>query len=73
MSHRNKVLHFLYSEQKEKITDKVLFEWCEHTNFTVFKKDVLKKLHGDKEIEYSNGECIILYPGIKKVENDSMI
>lgn len=72
----DQVLLFLMRSYPKKITDQNLYEWTEHSNQTLFRRDVLKRLHQTRKIEYKNGECLILPPGYKYIqdkinENDS--
>lgn len=69
MSSNNQVLLLLYF--KEKMTDFDLKNAIEYKNYTDFKNKVLKKLHKERLIEYQiSGECLLLPPGIKKVEEE---
>lgn len=69
ISSNNQVLLLLYF--KEKMSDLDLKNAIEYKNYTDFKNKVLKKLHKDRVIEYqTNGECVLLPPGIKKVEEE---
>jgi hypothetical protein len=62
------VLILLYEECPALVLDKDLFKWIEHSNFSAFKRDILKTLHSKRCIEYNNGQCLILPPGKKIVE-----
>jgi len=68
MSYTQKVLLLLRGEYPSKLSDRTLFEWVEHSNFSIFKRDVLKQLHKRKQIEYSKTQCLILPPGITEVD-----
>lgn len=69
VSSNNQVLLLLYF--KEKMTDFDLKNAIEYKNYTNFRNKVLKKLHKERLIEYQiNGECLLLPPGIKKVEEE---
>lgn len=63
----DQVLLILYF--KEKMLDSDLKNCIEYKNITDFKNKVLKKLHKERLIEYqSDGNCILLPPGINRVE-----
>ena len=69
ISSNNQVLLLLYF--KEKMTDFDLKKAIEYKNYTDFRNKVLKKLHKERLIEYqTSGECLLLPPGIKKVEEE---
>jgi len=65
----DQVLALLLNESPKKVSDRVLYDWTEHSNFTVFKRDVLNRLHKARKIEYSKNKCQILPPGIHDIEN----
>lgn len=69
LTYPQQVLLLLYEEYPSCIDDRKLFEWVEHSNFSSFKQNVLKRLHTKRFIEYDNRECLILPPGRKHVEN----
>lgn len=52
MSHKERVLVLLHSSHPAPIDDKELLEWCEHSNPSAFRTQVLKKAHKEKLIEY---------------------
>jgi hypothetical protein len=66
----DKVLLLLYSGVSP-ANGKDIFEWSEHSNWTSFKKTVLKPLHVAKLIEFSENTCqvFLLPPGIARVED----
>lgn len=65
-----KVLLVLASEHPAEVRDKTLFEWVEHSNFTSFRQAILEGLHEEKLIEYHDGLCTILPPGLRVVETN---
>lgn len=69
-----KTLLLLYSEAAE-VTEKELCQSIEHSNMSVYRRDVLKKAHKDKLLEYdSAGRTALISPkGIKKVEEEILI
>lgn len=68
LSFSDKVLVILNHEYPNKVIDRDLYKWTEHTNFSVFRSTVLNPLHKDAKIHWKNAECQILPPGIKYVE-----
>ena len=48
---KDKMLALLYSF-KGAVTEKEMLDWLEHSNGSVFRRDVLKKAHKTKLIEY---------------------
>ncbi len=67
-----KTLLLLYSEHETGIPSEDLFSWTEHSNLAVFKRDVLRRLHKARYLEYDEEiEMVILSPkGIQKVEDE---
>jgi hypothetical protein len=65
-----RVLLLLASEFPNGIEDRTLFDWTEHSNFAVFRRDVLQSLHRRRLIEYSAPRCTALPPGLKLVEEN---
>lgn len=72
LRYKEKVLLLLYSGTDSNALPEELFDWCEHSHFSNFQRDVLNKLHGDKLIEYDRSEQIVyLSPkGVVEVETD---
>ena len=68
MSYAVQVLVLLYQSQPNKVREADLIKWTEHSNATVFRRDVLRRLHRNREIEYANDGCLILPPGITRIE-----
>ena len=71
LSMKHKTLLLLYSENKP-VKEEELFDWIEHSNKAVFRRDVLKKGHRVKLWEYDKGlSTVTLSPlGIQKVETE---
>lgn len=69
LSMKNKTLLLLYSEPNS-VTDNKLFEWTDHTNMAVYKRDILCRGHREIIWEYnkSTHELSISPLGIKYVE-----
>lgn len=55
----------------EEISEKDLIRWIEPSNASVFRRDVLRRLHEKRMIEYvEKTSCIILPPGLRIVEEN---
>lgn len=69
LSMKDKALALLYSS-KEPVSESDLFKWVEHSNPSVFRRDVLTKAHKAKLVEYDKAaKTVQLSPlGIKYVE-----
>lgn len=68
LPYRDKALLILATIPKNGIDDRTLCDWVEHSNISVFRRDVLRPLHKNKFIEYNQPNCIILPPGLIYVE-----
>ena len=68
LTYLQQVLVLLYGEYPLSVKDRTVFEWVEHSNFSAFKRDVLRQLHQKRFIEYRNENCLILSPGKRIVE-----
>lgn len=66
---RQQVLLLLYSVNGP-VTASDLFEWVEHSNFSVFKKQVLGQLHKERLVEYDivTGLLTLSPTGTREVE-----
>jgi hypothetical protein len=62
-----KTLVLLY-HQSEGVTEAKLLEWVEHSNPSIFRRDVLRKAHREKLIEYNTSNVQISPKGISYVE-----
>ena len=69
LSMKDKTLALLYSS-KELVPESDLFSWVEHSNPSVYRRDVLVKAHGAKLVEYDRAaKTVQISPlGIKYVE-----
>lgn len=67
---KNKTLLFLYQHGKP-VSEATLADWVEHSNLSVFRRDVLKNVHKEKLIEYNskNKTAQISPKGIQYVES----
>ena len=70
MSHTARVLVLLHSSHPDPVSESDLFEWCEHSNASSFRSQVLKKNHKERLIEYDTGKQIVhISPkGIERAE-----
>lgn len=71
MSYKDRALVLLYSVHPMEVDEKELRAWCEHPNASNFRRDVLKKAHAARLIEYdpvSKVACITPL-GVRYVEN----
>jgi len=61
-----------YRDSRRTVGADDLFKWTEHSNLSVYKRDVLRRLHSRRLIEYDEStEAIALSPlGIKEVEEN---
>lgn len=66
---KNQVLLMLYA-QPQVVKESQLFQWIEHSNRSVFRRDVLRALHKGRQIEYDpKDESVVISPvGIDLVE-----
>ncbi|MGB2964007.1 MAG: hypothetical protein WBB69_08475 [Anaerolineales bacterium] len=66
---KEKTLLLLFS-QSESIQEPLLFKWVEHSNSSVYRRDVLKPLHKSKLIEYDQDKnTVTISPlGTEKAE-----
>lgn len=55
---KEKSLIILYS-QVEPIIEDDLFSWVEHSNATVYRRDILKPLHKEKYLEYDQSRKLV--------------
>lgn len=71
LNYREQTLLFLYTELETGVPTEDLFEWCEHTKRTNYRRDVLSNLHKTRLIEWDREtEMAILSPtGIEEVES----
>lgn len=69
LSMGDKALLVLYSEAQP-MDERVLVDWIEHSNASVFRRDVLRKQHKAKLVEYdATAKSVEISPlGIKRVE-----
>jgi hypothetical protein len=70
LSFKQQALLLLYSDVDTAVLAEDLFQWTEHSNQTVFKRDVLHSLHKQRLIEYDrDSDSVQISPlGVKEVE-----
>jgi len=71
LSMKDKTLLFLY-QHSAPVKETELADWVEHSNLSVFRRDILRKAHKDKYIEYNSktGTAQISPTGIEHVETN---
>jgi hypothetical protein len=55
---KEKTLLLLY-QSSGPLLDQILFEWVEHSNLSVYRRDVLRPLHRDKLVEYDEDTSLV--------------
>lgn len=68
----SKTLLLLYSDTSQALPASDLFSWVEHSNMTVFRRDVLRRLHKQRMIEFDEdlGMVMLSPAGAKRVEDE---
>jgi hypothetical protein len=64
----DQVLLLLASAAGGKLTEDQLVQWTEHSNPTVFRRDVLGRLHKKRLVEWRDGNCTISPTGLRQAE-----
>jgi hypothetical protein len=71
LRYKDQTLLLLASIHPKGMSDNELIRSLEYSTPSRYKSTILRELHGARLIEYSsNGECIILPPGLLYVENN---
>ncbi|MBL7225150.1 MAG: hypothetical protein ISS59_03365 [Desulfobacteraceae bacterium] len=71
LSYKDQTLVLLASYYPKPISDKELFGYVEYSNLSKYRSSILKQLHKARKINYdTGGECIILPPGLRYVEEN---
>lgn len=52
LQHKDRCLVLLHSTHPVPVPEPTLFQWCEHSNTTNFRKQILQELHKERLIEY---------------------
>lgn len=70
LSYKDKTLLLLYSEPSSGVMLEDLLAWVEHSNKTIYCRDVLVPLHKDKLVEFNRDEAIVYISplGTQRVE-----
>ncbi|MDG6999674.1 MAG: hypothetical protein JRN15_11225 [Nitrososphaerota archaeon] len=70
LSYKDKMLILLYGESPKPVKEGDLFAWIEHSNLSVFRRDVIWPCHKQKLIEYDvgSGNIAISPKGMQYVE-----
>lgn len=59
MSYGDRIVIFLHSSHPNPLGETELFEWCEHSNPSAFRTQVLKKAHKERLIEYDSVKRLV--------------
>jgi hypothetical protein len=72
LNYKQKTLLLIYDKPNFGVLLKDLFEWVEYSNLAYFKRDILKKLHKERFIEFNEIDRIIYISplGVKEVEEN---
>ena len=72
MSMKNRTLLLLHTEHPKEVEEAELFSWVEHSHKSVYRRDILKKIHNEKLVEYNqpNGTVILSPTGLDYVESN---
>ena len=70
MSYRDCTLLLLWTRYPQRVSDKDLGLWTEHSNYSVYKSQVLSRLHNERLIDYDgkSGEVVISPAGMNYVK-----
>lgn len=74
LTYKDKVLTLLYGTYPNELSESELFDWVEHSNKSVLRRDVIRKCHKDKLLEYDKRtKSLVISPlGIKYVEDNDL-
>lgn len=72
LTYQDQTLLLLHSSHDSAVPAEDLFVWTEHSHQASYRRDVLKKMHKDRLIEYDQeNQMVIISPlGTNKVENE---
>jgi len=73
LNFKQKTLLLLYSDSSIGALVEDIFSWVEHSNLTYYKRDVLKKLHDEKLIEYNKKDDIVYLSPLGEIEVENNI
>jgi hypothetical protein len=68
----SKTLLLLYSETSQAIPESDLFSWLEHSHQAIYRRDVLRRLHKQRMLEFDEdlGMVMLSPAGAKRVEEE---
>ena len=66
----DQVLILLAASDQGALSEAELVDWTEHSNPTIFKRDVLGRLHKSRHVEWRNGTCRISPTGLRRAEEN---
>lgn len=71
LSMKEKTLLLLYCSQKA-LDEATLVEWLEHSNSSIYRRDILRKMHSARLVEYNKqtGQVTLSPTGIHHVETE---
>ena len=72
LSYKESTLLLLYSSVESGVLLEDLFDWTDHSNITLFKRDVLRPLHKARLVEHDEASDVIYISpkGVQKVERE---
>lgn len=72
LDYRSQTLLLLYTDPQTAIAAEDLFQWTEHSNYSYYKRDVLRALHRARLVEYDQEtDTVIISPtGVERVEEE---
>lgn len=72
LDYRSQTLLLLHADAQTGLPAEDLYQWTEHSNYTYFKRDVLRALHKARLVEYDQEtQMVIISPtGVKRVEEE---
>jgi hypothetical protein len=72
LSYKESTLLLLYSSPDSGVLLEDLMAWVEHSNPTIYRRDVLRQLHRERLIEHdADADVVYISPiGVKKVERE---
>ena len=75
LNYPDQTLLLLYSSHDSAVPSEDLFEWTEHSNQASYRKDVLKRMHKNRMIEYDQeSQMVAISPlGIERVESELLV
>ena len=68
LTYAQQTLILLAEEFPASVSDDTIWRWTGHSNFAVYKRDVLRPLHRKRLIDYTGSTCTALPTGLRVVE-----